>query len=441
MFRNPKVLVVNKMLVIMLLFIGGCRSGRTGQRDREDGLGVEVPSPRFDLNGEKVGSEFRVNTWTINNQSGPSITSLPDGGFVVVWHSDWQDGSGDGVYGQRFDSNGNKVGSEFQVNTSTAHSQGGPSITWLSNGGFVVVWESNGQDGSGWGVYGQRFDSNGGKLGSEFQVNTWTTDDQENPSITSLSNGGFVVVWQSYGQDRSSWGVYAQRFDLNGNKIGSELLLNTWTTDSQGDPSVTSLSDGGFIVVWDSNGQDSSSWGVYAQRFDLNGNKIGSEFRVNAWTTDAQWGPAVTSLLSGGFVVVWQSFGQDGSGYGVYGQGFDANGDKVGSEFRVNTWTTDSQWNPSVTSLPNGGFVVVWHSKEQDGSEYGVYGQRFDLVGNKVGSEFQVNTWTRDTQWFPSITSLISGGFVVVWNSGCDEEGCTPQDGSGFGVFGRIFSQ
>jgi hypothetical protein len=230
--------------------------------------------------------------------------------------------------------------------------------------------------------------------------------------------------------------------DLNGNKIGSELLLNTWTTDSQGDPSVTSLSDGGFVVVWDSNGQDRSSWGVYAQRFDLNGNKIGSEFRVNTWTTDAQWGPSVASLLNGGFVVVWQSFGQDSSGYGVYGQGFDADGNKVGPEFRVNTWTTDSQWNPSVTSLPNGGFVVVWDSKEQDGSEYGVYGQRFDLVGNKVGSEFQVNTWTRDTQWFPSITSLTNGGFVVVWDSGCLHSECAnPQDGSGDGVFGRIFRE
>jgi hypothetical protein len=100
----------------------------------------------------------------------------------------------------------------------------------------------------------------------------------------------------------------------------------------------------------------------------------------------------------------------------------------------VNTWTADDQWDPSITSLSNGGFVVVWTSLGEDGSDYGVYGQRFDANRNKVGSEFQVNTWTKDYQWYPSITSLSNGGFVVVWES-------PGQDGSDYDVYGRIFGQ
>ena len=46
-------------------------------------------------------------------------------------------------------------------------------------------------------------------------------------------------------------------------------------------------------------------------------------------------------------------------------------------EFQVNTWTTDVQSGPSVASLPSGGFVVVWQSSGQDGSDYGVYGRIF----------------------------------------------------------------
>jgi hypothetical protein len=107
----------------------------------------------------------------------------------------------------------------------------------------------------------------------------------------------------------------------------------------------------------------------------------------------------------------------------------------------VNTWTTGYQDGPSITSLPDGGFVVVWESFPQDGSSWGVYGQRFDSNGNKVGSEFQVNTWTTDYQGVPSITSLSNGGFVVVWTSGCLSQGCAGQDGSGYGVYGRIFGQ
>jgi hypothetical protein len=402
--------------------------------------------------------DFQVNTWTTDWQESPSITSLPNGGFVVVWDSLEQDGDQYGVYGQRFDSNGNKLGSEFQVNTWTTSDQSAPSTTSLSDGGFVVVWDSSGQDGDEYGVYGQRFDSNGNKVGSEFQVNTWTTHSQEEPSITSLPNGGFVVVWASWEQDGSEGGVYGQRFDSNGNKVGSEFQVNTWTTDRQDSPRITSLSNAGFVVVWESRYQDGSGDGVYGQRFDSNGNKVGYEFQVNIWTTDWQMEPSITSLPNGGFVVVWQSgcypdWGyrcagapQDGGKFGVYGQRFDSNGNKVGSEFQVNTWTTDWQMEPSITSLPNGGFVVVWHSgcyascTPQDGSGYGVYGQSFDSNGNKVGYEFQVNIWTTDWQMEPSITSLPNGGFVVVWQSGCDS-GCAAQDGSNWGVYGRIFSQ
>jgi hypothetical protein len=394
-------------------------------------------SVRWDGCTDCLYLEFQVNTWTPDYQQYPSITSLSNGGFVVVWESGCdpylnisctgtpQDGSKFGVYGQRFDSNGNELGSEFQVNTWTTDYQGAPSITALSNGGFVVVWQSNGQDGSAYGVYGQRFDSNGNKVGSEFQVNTWTTDNQKNPSVASLANGGFVVVWES------PTDVVAQSFDSNGDKVGSEFRVNTWTTDYQEYPSITSLPNGGFVVVWQSYKQDGSDWGVYGQRFDSNGNKVGSEFWVNTWTLYDQLSPSITSLSNGGFVVVWAGNGAD---YGVSAQRFNSNGGRIGSEFLVNTWTTNYQEYPSITSLPNGGFVVVWQSYGQDGYYSGVYGQRFDSNGNKVGSEFQVNTWATYDQSYPSITSLSNGGFVVVWQS-------NGQDGSGYGVYGRIFSQ
>jgi hypothetical protein len=272
-------------------------------------------------------------------------------------------------------------------------------------------------------------------------VNTWTTDWQSGPSITSLSNGGFVVVWNSLEQDGSYYGVYGQRFDPNGNKVGSEFQVNTWTTDRQWLPSITSLSNGGFVVVWESGcdylgctPQDGSSDGVYGQRFDSNGNKVGSEFQVNTWTTNIQEAPHIALLPNGGFVVVWDSWGQGGSSRDIYGQRFDSSGSKAGSEFQVDTSTGDDRWGALISWLSNGAFVVVWSSYGQDGSDDGVYGQRFDSNGNKVGSEFQVNIWTTSKQLGSSITSLSNGGFVVVWES-------WGQDGSGSGVYGRIFSQ
>jgi len=109
-----------------------------------------------------------------NDQINPSVAGLNDGGFVVIWQSEGQDGSGAGIYGQRYNQDGNRVGSEFHVNTYTNSDQGYPSVTALNDGGFVVIWESSGQDGSGAGTYGRRYNSSG-IGGGEFPIDTYTT--------------------------------------------------------------------------------------------------------------------------------------------------------------------------------------------------------------------------------------------------------------------------
>ncbi len=381
---------------------------------------------------QKVGNEFRINTYTSNDQRDPSVASFSNGNFVVSWQSWLQDGSLYGVYGQVFDGNGSKIGSEFRVNSYTTNNQFGSSVASLADGNFVVTWASSGQDGDWNGVYGQLFDGNGSKIGSEFRANSYTISYQDNPSVASFSNGNFVVTWMSLGQDGSGYGVYGQVFDGIGSNIGNEFRANSYVTLNQRRPSVASFSNGNFVVTWHSDGQDGNGWGVYGQLFDGNGSNIGSEFRANSYTTNWQLNPSVTSLDDGNFVVTWESRNQDGSGYGVYGQVFAGNGSKIGSEFRANSYTPGWQRYPSVASFSNGNFVVTWESYDQDGSGAGVYGQLFDGIGTKIGSEFRANSYTTSDQRYPSIASFSNGNFVVTWSS-------WDQDGSGAGIFGQIF--
>ncbi len=105
-----------------------------------------------------------------------------------------------------------RLGGEFQVNTYTTSSQGGPSVAVDGAGNFVVVWHSSGQDGSSNGVFGRRFSSSGAPLGGEFQVNTYTTSSQSFPAVAGDTAGNFVVVWSSIGQDGSAGDIFGQRF-------------------------------------------------------------------------------------------------------------------------------------------------------------------------------------------------------------------------------------
>ena len=81
----------------------------------------------------------------------------------------------------------------------------------------------------------------------------------------------------------------------------------------------------------------------------------------------------------------------------------------VGSEFQVNTYTTSDQVGSAVAGDEAGSFVVVWQSDDQDGSYWGIFGQRYDSAGSTLGSEFRVNSYTTSIQWDPAIASDATG--------------------------------
>src|SRR5206468_1725160 len=205
-----------------------------------------------------------------------------------------------------------------RVNTFTTNHQTLPSVAADSSGNFVVVWESYTQDGSSFGVFGQRYASSGAPLGPEFRVNTFTTSYQGAPSVASDASGNFVVVWMSYTQDGSSFGVFGQRYARSAYPLLFQSRVNTFTTNHQTLPSVAADSSGNFVVVWGSLGQDGSSTGIFGQRFASSGAALGPEFRVNTFTTNYQNRPSVASDSAGNFVVVWYSYMQDGDGFGVF---------------------------------------------------------------------------------------------------------------------------
>ncbi len=187
---------------------------------------------------------------------------LADGGYVIAWTT-----AGD-IHAQRFDAAGAAQGPQFQVNTTTANAQSHPAITALNDGGFLMAWTSDLQDGSGLGIELQRYDAAGHVVDAETQVNSSTAGDQRAPVATALSDGSYVVAWVSAGQDGSGDGVYFQHYGADGKAAGVETLVNATTAGDQSAPSLTATGDGGFIASWMSAGQDGSGWGVYAREFD-----------------------------------------------------------------------------------------------------------------------------------------------------------------------------
>lgn len=410
-----------------------------GSKHRKTALALAMaaalafPALSLSAPGDPVGGEFEVITASFIPQK-PTVSLDDDGDFVVVWHSNNSPLEASyAIYAQRYNNAGVVQGSEFRVNTFAASHQRNPAVALDADGDFVVTWQSYGQDGSTEGVYAQRFNNAGVPQGLEFRVNTTAFGAQSNPDVALDADGDFVVTWESFGQDGDGFGIYARRFNNAGVAQGGEFRVNSTGTGIQRLPAVAVDADGDFVVAWQSDGQDGSDYGIYAQRYNNLGVPQGGEFRANFVTTNRQNNPVVALDADGDFVVAWQSRDQDGSSYGIYGQRFNRTGTFQGNEFRANTFTTDSQLEPALGIDADGDFVIAWQSQYQDGSNSGVYAQRYNPAGLAQGGEFRVNTTTSGSQTIPAVALDADGDFAVAWLSFYQDGNFT------YGIFAQRF--
>jgi hypothetical protein len=101
-------------------------------------------------------------------------------------------------------------------------------------------------------------------MGSEMQVNSYTTGPQANTAVAMDPDGNYVVVWGAAEGAGDNYGIFARRFNAAGVAQGDEFRVNTYTTDYQNAPSVAMDADGDFVVAWNSYGPDLGGGGKYA---------------------------------------------------------------------------------------------------------------------------------------------------------------------------------
>ena len=352
-----------------------------------------------------------------------AVTTLTDGSYVVVWSGSGAFGGPYGSYFQHYDAAGNKIGGVTEVSTDKGDAQ----VSALSTGGFVVAWDQFENT-----VLAQVFDSHGVAVGDQVTVDSQRTAGYVyQVAVAGLQDGGFAVTWNDEFSDYDasygfSYGIRAQRFGADGTGQGV-VNVNSYTIGDQLSPTVAALAGGGYVLAWQSEFEEGGAYtgsGVYAQLYDAKGVKVGGETLVNTHTDDEQIVPQAAALQDGGYVITWTSEGQDSFyGGGIFAQRFDAGGAKVGTEFQVNTISAYDQYDSTVSSLNDGGFVVAWTQHIYNGGDgepdIKLFAQVYNHAGDKAGSEILVAASNdyNDFQTMLHVSAVGADGFVVTWAS------------------------
>jgi hypothetical protein len=371
-----------------------------------------------DANFLTNGGEYSISGPLAGDQSFPQMAITAGGGYLV-WEDNSVDGSGQGISAAALDSDFHQVGNRFRVNQNRAGDQERPQVSLLNGGGAAMVWQSRPRT-SARHVFARFLSASNTWVTGDIMVNSSTKAFQINPVVATLNNGNVVIAYGSFNQQgaHSMQDVYAQIFSPTGQKIGSEFQVNQFTSFNQRTPAIAPLTGGGFILAWVSEQQRyANSIDIYGRLFDANGSALNSEFLVNPGNTNICANPSVAATSDGGFIAAWGEL--DGvvkkNGWDVFARTFSAAG--VGGAVQpLNTTIFGDQFAPKIATL-SGGALATWTSVGQDGSKEGVYGRFLDASGNVSDSEMRVNTTTVGPQEFGAIASDHTARFLAVWSS------------------------
>ena len=514
-----------------------------------------------------VGPQFIVDPSTVTD-SGPNspvaVAGDADGDYVAVWtdaelgglyahltYVDWTNSftepnsDRDSSYTKQetdWADPSSTADSDIAVVITTNATARNASVARDADGDFVVTWEQ--QDAGDWNIHARRYDAAGNALGAEFIVNSTIEDAQQAPEVAMDHDGDFVITWQSNAQDGSGMGIYAQRFSAEGYRVGGQNAVQTLTFGSGTPANFTLTLDGKTtdLIPYTGNAYDYEltndvenalvSAGIPANVYVVSQDSIriefldeygsqelplvttsagaaitvetttdgtAGEFRVNDVADNNQTDPSVAMDAGGSFVITWTSFGHDPSdtaydgniygklfedfGFnvdytdpedptGLYGGAFLVNVDNVGVRLDDDgAPVLDDDDNPiydalgdmqpgmqqwsSVAMDMDGDFIVTWTGYVEssgvfgDPGHYDVFAKTFNQSGFATGNSvsdgaFRVNSTYTGDQQRSHVSADANGDYVITWEGlesyyGSGECGSSAATGS-FGVFAQRFS-
>jgi VCBS repeat-containing protein len=358
---------------------------------------------------------YEKRTHVSGSGAAQAVAMHSDGSFVGVYSSK-ADGSGWGIFAQRYAADGTPVGPEMQVSETTALNQHWASIGMADNGDFVITWTN---DGTTQDVYARRYAANDTPLTSEFRVNTTVTGAQRNSTISMHDDGSFIIAWEGNGGG-DSYGIYLQCFDSSGIATGGQTLVNTATTGNQEHATLSINDSGAFLVAWE------DTTGIHAQRFSAAGAKVGGTVDIS--NDDAAGRTSVLLFDDDRYATAYSVpvFGIEQVVLKTY-----SSSNTQTSAWSVNIFSTTNLGNPSLVGTGSGDFVLTWEGYTA-GGDMDVFYQTFNSSGFATSIVKQINSYTAGDQKMVS-GSMLSTNQMVFAFSGAGPTTAT-------GVYFRTYS-
>ncbi|WP_442579141.1 beta strand repeat-containing protein [Mesorhizobium sp. ASY16-5R] len=372
--------------------------------------------------------DFVVNTNPNGSQRDPVVTQLASGHILVVWwdpdnSSPAGSPAGDDIIGRIFDPLGNPVTDEIRLNTrSTVNDEFNPSVTALSDGGFVIAYDEQ-QPGSYDDLNIETYSFNTSTNTVTRTADAYLYNDPTqasdanpvNPVIASASATSVMAAYQTQNANGSE-NVIIRTYNPTTGVVGAEINIfsgNTGTGEDVSGPDITVLSNGNYAITYVNRNNAPTTDTMIVDIRNQAGGLVASATVVNYSELDD---PQVVALNNGNFVVAFHASINNGDTiFRVYAN--DGTPLTNGGPFNAGTGPND-QNEPVIVALADGTFIVA---RDED-TTGNIIGERWVVSGQNVNviSGFVIDDTGGGSITDISMAALADGRFTVTWDDGVD---------------------
>jgi hypothetical protein len=345
------------------------------------------------------------------NQNNPKGTSDGVNGAIITWQ-DQRDGSS-GIFARRISGDGKALWAvDGKKICSTNYGAEFPQISPLKNGNAYIVWQD--KRNGGLEIYTQSvtltgaigFKANGIEL-----VNALGSVTQQKPRVARVGKEEYLVVFEDYRNGYSN--IYAQLFNNKGKLLWGVdgIQLCKYAAD-QLNPDIISDDDGGAIIVWEDMRDKYSN--IYAQKMDLNGNKIWDENGILLCETlGEKREPRIAKDGNKGAVIAWQEL--RGVSTKIIAQKIDSNGNILWkSDGAVLSNNPGTQSDTKINPDGEGGAIVTWVEYRVNVNNPDIFAQRISTAGNQMWGLTALSVCKApEAQRNPDVG--VNGEVIIAW--------------------------
>jgi len=280
----------------------------------------------------------------------------------------------------------------------------GYSVQQTTDGGFIIAGYTYPSDANLTDVYLVKTDANGNLLWSRTFDGGGNID--RGYSVQQTSDGGFVVVGETFSFTASYTDVYLIKTDVNGNLQWSGTIGGNSNDYGY---SVQQTTDGGFIIAGSTSSSGAGADDVYLIKTDANGNQ---QWAKTYGGSGSEGGSSVQQTADGGFIIVGSTSSFGAGGDDVYLIKTDANGDTLWTKTFGGDRNDVGKW---VEQTTDGGYIIVGETYSFAPAFTDIY-----LIKTDTNGDLQ---WTRTfgEPGFPDLGSCVrqttDGGFIVAGGS------------------------